>query len=215
MKSFCEGLPSRSTKSLEMLVYPGIFTYRLERIRFWLDFEDVLEPLQLLRNIGSLTLKSAGPEDVKSLLHFKKEQKRIPIDRAGPSRSIIRNPLASSHHGKFSRWTTYGYVRLSSELCQIIWAIWAFQVWNGLGKKWGLGDTNGQTLFEHAALTKLHTNPYRGVNMMKSSILSKQALYEARNFVDSWARNTLRVVALEYWHISSLSINKLWEPATI
>jgi hypothetical protein len=34
----------------------------------------MLEPLQLLSNIGSLTLKSAGPEDVKSLLHFKRDK---------------------------------------------------------------------------------------------------------------------------------------------
>jgi hypothetical protein len=34
----------------------------------------MLEPLQLLRNIGSLTLKLAGSEDVKSLLHFKRDK---------------------------------------------------------------------------------------------------------------------------------------------
>jgi hypothetical protein len=38
------------------------------------SFEDMLEPLQLLRNIGSLTLKLASSEDVKSLLHFKRDK---------------------------------------------------------------------------------------------------------------------------------------------
>jgi hypothetical protein len=82
MKKFCEGLRHAAPKSLEILVIPDLLHAGWERIQVdWAkgSFEDMLEPLRLLRNIGSLILKSASPEDVKCLSHFKRDKSEYQV----------------------------------------------------------------------------------------------------------------------------------------
>jgi hypothetical protein len=187
MKSFCEGLRHAAPKSLEMLVIPeSLHTGWKESDSDW-DFEDVLEPLQLLRNIGSLTLKSAGPEDVKSLLHFKKDKSEYQLtERDLPDLSFethLRHLITGNSPVELLT-DMYGcllnYAR-SFERYE------PFKFEMGLGKNEDLETQMGKHYSKHAALTKLHTNPYRGSQYDEELHPVEAALYEARNFVDSWS----------------------------
>jgi hypothetical protein len=181
LSSLCHGLRHAAPKSLEIMIIPQqMENSDTGHMISGGGVENILKPLKALRNVGSLTIRSACLEDVRNLDYFKhKIEYRVhESDLPNPDYEHELHQLITGNSPVEVLPEMYGHLL---QYARSFERYEPFKFEMGLDGGEGLETAMGKSYSRHARLLKQHTNPYRRLNRYHPV---EAALGKARNHLN-------------------------------